>query len=620
MLTKSVLRFTLFLCLLSSLIITPLQAADLPAAPGALAAPAPVPDIAQVNAALANSSVMFIENVGQFAEDARFQVRGGNGSLWLADDALWVTLVEPSAPETTARGRERLLDVQDSHPEEIENRQGVNLRLSFPNANPHARLEPFAPHETTVSYFLGNDPDGWRPDVPVWGGVRYVDLYPGIDLEVTSEAGQWVQRLHAQPGADVSQVQLRVEGAEGVEIAGDAGLRLTTAAGDYTLPLLTVADAAPDVLPAISAVKATTFDIAHPFTLSPPHPVTPSSLLQNSPSQIQNQDNPAELLYGTFLGGSSYDYGEAIAIDVAGAAYVTGETRSADFPTTPGAWDTTYNGKCDAFVVKLNAAGSGLAYATFLGGSSYDYGGAIAIDGAGAAYVTGQTVSADFPTTPGAWDTTLNGGSSDAFVVKLDPAGSSLAYATFLGGSNNDDSGRVIAVDGAGAAYVTGSTRSADFPTTPGAWDTTCDWDCYYYDAFVVKLNPAGSGLAYATFLGGSRGGENGYAIAVDGAGAAYVTGATASHDFPTTPGAWDTTYNGGYYLYEDAFVVKLNAACSGLDYGTFLGGGSIDYGYGIAVDGAGAAYVTGDTESAYFPTTPGAFDTTCGTDGYCNR
>ena len=317
--------------------------------------------------------------------------------------------------------------------------------------------------------------------------------------------------------------------------------------------------------------------------------------------------NPAGsgLVYATYLGGIDFEDGYAIAVDVAGSAYVTGYTDSTDFPTTPGAFDTSY-GNVDAFVVKLNPTGSGLIYATFLGGGGYDYGYGIAVDGAGSAYVTGYTQSSDFPTTPGAFDTSYNG-SMDAFVVKLNPAGSGLAYATFLCGGRFDK-GYAIAVDGAGSAYVTGHTLSSDFPTTPGAFDTSHN-SYNREDAFAVKLNPAGSGLVYATFLGGSIE-EWGYGIAVDGAGSAYVTGYTRSSDFPTTPGAFDTSHNGGE---DDAFAVKLYPAGNGLAYASFLGGSDKDQGRAIAVDGAGSAYMTGSTSSRDFPTTPGAFDRNCG-------
>jgi hypothetical protein len=307
------------------------------------------------------------------------------------------------------------------------------------------------------------------------------------------------------------------------------------------------------------------------------------------------------LLYATYLGGSDTDGGSEIVVDGSGAAYVTGVTGSPDFPTTQGAFDRSLNGHDDAFAVKLDPAGRGLLYATFLGGSGDDGGFGLAVDVGGNAYVTGDTHSFDFPTTPAAFDTTLNSAYGDAFVLRLNRAGSGLLYSTFLGGSGRSG-GRAIAVDGSGSAYVTGETTSSDFPATPGAFDTTFNGSS---DAFVVKLNPSGRGLLYATFLGGS-GSDGGFGIAVDGSGAAYVTGQAGSSDLPTTPGAFDTGHNGGW----DAFVVRLNPSGRGLLYATFLGGSGDDEGSGIAVDGGGVAYVTGDTSSSDFPATPGAFDT----------
>ncbi|MCX6032879.1 MAG: SBBP repeat-containing protein [Chloroflexi bacterium] len=485
----------------------------------------------------------------------------------------------------------------------------VDLRLSFPGANPHPTIEPFARLDTHVSYFLGSDPAEWRPDVPVWGGVRYRDLYPGVDLEVSAAGGQWQWQLAASTPSPVATgegwgegVTLRVEGADAVALDGDA-LRLTTAAGDLTLPLLRA-----EPLPVgrsnvqranVQRLSEQAFDVTTPF--APPH-VSPQSAIRTPQS--------TGLIYGTYLGGSGEDTGYAIAVDAAGSAYVTGWVHSNDFPTTPGAFDTNIGGYRDAFVVKLDPAGSALAYATFLGGSLWDGGNAIAVDAAGSAYITGYTESSNFPTTPGAFDTSYNAGHDangrhcnlDAFVVELDPAGGALAYASFLGGNGCED-GNAIAVDAAGSAYVTGYTDSTDFPTTPGAFDTSYNAG---YDAFVVKLAPAGSALAYATFLGGS-GWDFGYAIAVDGAGNAYATGYTWFRDFPTTTGAFDTSFNGGD---SDAFAIKLNPAGSALAYATFLGGSDTDEGYAIAVDGAGNAYATGYTWSRDFPTTTGAFDT----------
>src|SRR5205823_3916728 len=223
-------------------------------------------------------------------------------------------------------------------------------------------------------------------------------------------------------------------------------------------------------------------------------------------------------------------YGDAIAIDSEGYAYVTGFTDSADFPTK-NAYQSSlaHAGAENAFVTKLNKDGTGLVYSTYLGGSVQDDATGIAVDAHGRASVTGYTDSPDFPT-KNAYQST-NQGSYDAFVTKLSSSGSSLVYSTYLGGSDFDAGGS-IAVDWAGNAYVTGDTSSAHFPTTPGAFQTTYGGGAD--DVFVTKLNANGS-LVYSTYLGGEL---DDYAnnIAVDSNGQTYVTGFTNSMFFPTTP------------------------------------------------------------------------------------
>jgi hypothetical protein len=270
------------------------------------------------------------------------------------------------------------------------------------------------------------------------------------------------------------------------------------------------------------------------------------------------------LVYSTLLGGrgdpdlTTEEAGLGIAVRD-GRAYVTGFTTSPNFPTTPGAFDRTFDVDFEnAFVTKLNATGSALVYSTFLGGASSED---IAVDTRDRAYVTGSANS-DLPTTPGAFDRTYNGGFRDAFVTKLHRSGSALVYSTLLGGEDDDDVLGIAVVDR--RAYVTGFTNSPNFPTTTGAFDRTFNGGASENfvpgDAFVTKLNRSGSALDYSTFLGGGAGSDFGFGIAVDGRSMAYVTGITTSPDYPTTRGAFDRTFSGGleFGLGTDAFVTKL--------------------------------------------------------------
>src|SRR5262249_14145642 len=252
------------------------------------------------------------------------------------------------------------------------------------------------------------------------------------------------------------------------------------------------------------------------------------------------------LAYSTYLGGNSDDEGRGIAVDSAGNAYVVGQTSSTNFPTTPGAFQT---GGGTGFVTKLNAAGSARIYSTYLGGGA-DAVDAIAVDSVGNAYLTGFTQSSGFPTTAGALDSTLTG-PSDGFVTKLNAAGSLVVYSTYLGGGNTED-GKAIALDSAGNAFVAGRTSSSNFPTV-NAFDGSLNGS---QDAFLTKLNAAGTALVYSTYLGGDGGIESAGGVAVDSAGNAYVTGVTLSSNFPLASPIQAMSGGNG-----DAFVTKFNAA-----------------------------------------------------------
>jgi subtilase family serine protease len=261
----------------------------------------------------------------------------------------------------------------------------------------------------------------------------------------------------------------------------------------------------------------------------------------------------------------------------------------------------SYGFDCDGRDVSKQLVIDPLVYSTFLGGGGEDRGWSIAVDSSGNAYATGLTLSVDFPAKPGSFDTSYNGSGRDAFVAKLDPAGSNLMYCTYLGGSLDEDFS-AIAIDSLGSAYLTGSTQSSDFPTTAGAFDTVFNGG---YDSYVTKLNGTGSGLVYSTFLGG-RDFDAGRAIALDSAGNAYVAGDTNSTDFPVTAGAFSPTLRGS----DNAFITELDSLGRTLVYSTYLGSTSRDYALSIALDSGGDAYVVGQTDSPDFPTTSAAFDT----------
>jgi hypothetical protein len=409
-------------------------------------------------------------------------------------------------------------------------------------------------------------------------------VYAGIDMRYYLEGGRLRYDWVVEPGGDPSQIVFGLEGSEKTYIDSEGRLVFTTRFGEVKLAELRVYQGDREIggrfveRPGGWGIEVGSYD--------------PTQLLVIDP-----------LVYSTYIGGSDWDYGYAIAVDGSGYAYVTGYTRSPNYDVTPGAFQATNGGYGDVFVTKLNATGTALVYSTYIGGSSNEVGYAIAVDGSSYAYVTGRTNSTDYDVTPGAFQTTNEGG-REVFVTKLNAAGTALVYSTYIGGSG-DDHGYAIAVDGSGNAYVTGWTASPNYDVTSGAFQTTNEGGA---DVFVTKLNATGTALVYSTYIGGSSG-EVGYAIAVDGSGNAYVTGWTASPNYDVTPGAFQTTNGGG----DDVFVTKLNAAGTALVYSTYIGGSGDDHGNAIAVDGSGQAYVTGYTDSTDYDVTPGAFQTTNG-------
>ena len=519
------------------------------------------------------------------------------------------------------------------------------LRVGLEGANPRAVVSGQEELPGKANYFIGNDPKKWRANVPTYAKVRYENVYPGVDLVYYgNQAGELECDFVVAPSGDPSSILLAVDGRRQVgskqKAVGSSHSKI-----DSNGDLVVYRDANDEVRfhkPVVYQEQGSGFGIQD----SKARNKTRGS--SNRQSTLGNRQfiegrfvldawnlvrfavgpydharplviDP-ELVYSTYLGGSISDSGYGIAVDAFGYVYLTGNTGSADFPTINPLQATNHaSPNPNVFVAKLNAAGSALVYSTYLGGSgssqaganSGDYGYGIAVDSSGNAYVTGTTTSVDFPT----FNAFQPAGSPQtAFVTKLSATGSALVYSTYLGGSRVDD-GRAIAVDPAGDAYVTGETSSNDFPTV-NPIQATCGGGCgggayYDYDAFVAKFNAAGSALVYSTFLGGSEADE-GYGIAVDSSGNAYVAGSTGSADFPTVNAFQPTC--GGDCADGRAFVAKLNPAGSALVYSTFLGGSSNggSAAAGIAVDSFANAYVAGGTLQNDFPTA-NPLQATCG-------
>ncbi|HXS94713.1 MAG TPA: SBBP repeat-containing protein [Candidatus Limnocylindrales bacterium] len=546
----------------------------------------------------------FEPNRGQASGDVRYLARGSSYILYLS----------PGEAVIAGRGQQ-------------------SLRTKFPGANHAAAIAGEIQADATTNYLIGSDPTHWRTSVPNYERVRYSSIYSGIDLVYYGKDGHLEYDWIVAPGADPQQIRMTFDHSSRVSIDRHGDLVVSAGQSEYRhkKPLIyqliagkrIPVDGAWTLNGAEGQFRIGAYDHGKELVIDPPlifssyyggngldyaYAVAVDSIgntyiagaagsanlsvLGTEDAFVTKLSPNGSKMFTTFIGGAAADEAHGIAVDVQGNMYVTGSTGSLDFPVH-GAIQPKTGGSGDVFVVKVAAAGAPLLYSTYLGGNANDSGSAIAIDSAGNAYIAGTTFSTDFPVQHAYQNT--KGAQSDAFVAKLNPGGTAWLYVTYLGG-NNVDQGNGIAVDAAGNAYVTGYTASTNFPVQSALRGSNAG----DVDAFVTKLNPAGSALVYSTYLGGSAT-DYGTAIAVDASGNAYVTGIVTSDDFPLASPMDDKL---GSHAVDDIFVSKLNPAGSALVYSTYLGGGSADDPYAIALDPAGNVYITGRTNSSDFPLT----------------
>lgn len=471
------------------------------------------------------------------------------------------------------------------------------IKLIPLGANKYHEIIPEGLQEAKINYFVGKDPKDWKTNIPTYQAVLYKNIYQDIDMRFYGNNRQLEYDIIVKPGANPSRVQLSYQGIEGLKVTKGGDLEIALRGGKLIQKRPYV----------YQEIKGKRVEVEGAFKISSLEFGVQNTRYETRNTkhfiygfQVASYDKRYPLtidpafVYSTYLGGNSSDGAYKIAVDSLGNAYITGETRSDNFPTISALHKNKIGDArfSDIFITKLNASGNGIVYSTYLGGNSDDIGNGIAVDSSGNVSITGFTHSSNFPTVLALYKNKV--GESDAFIVKVNTSGDNLVYSTYLGGSGSDG-GREIAIDTFGNAYVTGWTYSNNFPTVSAIMGSKA---AGYQDAFITKINPSGSELVYSMYLGGSNY-DIGNGIAVDTFGNAYVTGYTNSTDFPTASAVYES-YAGGYH---DAFITKINPPGNKLVYSTYLGGGNDDIGYDIAVDISGNAYITGLTWSNNFPT-----------------
>lgn len=589
-----------------------------------------------------NLPLYFIENRGQIDSRVGYYSQGAGSSVYFTRQGITFSLADSTSrltPISHRRDKRRALSAER-----------WTLKLDFIDSNPDLRLRGADKAPATVSYFKGNQSDG-QTEVATYSKVVYENIWPGIDLVYAGTESRLKYTFLVKPGADPNRIKLAYRGADSVSVNREGQLEITTPVGsirddkpysyqesdgqqieiatryavsddatsvygfqvgEYDRSKTLVID--PVILTYCGYIGGAGFDVGQDISVDEEgnaYITGTTRSLENTFPELEGPDRTfngnsdafvakinssgTALIYCGYIGGAADDAGIGVAVDTAGNAYVLGNTASteATFPILVGP-DLTHNGSRDAFVAKVNPQGTALIYCGFIGGFSFEltFGGDIAVDSTGNAYITGDTGSnqSTFPVTIGP-DLTFNG-ISDVFVAKLNSSGASLAYCGYIGGTEGD-SATGIALDDDGNIYVTGDTESdqSTFPVAVGP-DLTHNGES---DAFVAKLNSLGTALIYAGYIGGAVD-DFATGIGIDSAGNAYIGGDTDSQQdtFPVRVGP-DLTYGGGE---TDAYVAKINPSGASLVYCGYVGGTDGDFSGGLAVDEAGNAYLFGDTDS----------------------
>ncbi|MHB9028618.1 MAG: DUF7948 domain-containing protein, partial [Candidatus Latescibacterota bacterium] len=535
----------------------------------------------------------FTENRGQFDPQVAFMTHANGCEIFFTPEGATFLLTR----ETQA-SIERRKQNQDKHSalaDTAVEREGFAFKQKFVNANRNLTITGEDRLPWNNNYFLGNEPDKWRTDVPNYRAIRIKDVYDGVDMVYYGNQNSIKYDFVVKPKKNPARIALAYDFGNvqaGFSKNGTGELVISTPLGDLK-------EKKPYCYQVINGQKV---EVSAQYKVAGK---TTSFELGAYNDEYELIIDP-ELEYSTYMSYNNTVVNEVIVNDL-GEAILTGGTNGGMF-VTPGSYSPVWHGNYDVYVTKLNADGSGLVFSTYLGGELHERGLDAAIDTAGNIYVTGYTQGGSFPTTEGAYCRELKG-VCDAFVAKLNSTGNTLIYSTLFGeygwGLSGEDTAYAIAVDTNGNAYIVGETVSAlYFQVTPNAYDNTVNGN---YDMFLTKFNNTGSGLIYSTLFGGS-GHDIPEDMAIDSNGIMYVTGTTRSPNFPISQGAYDQVLNG----YSDAFVLRFNPGNNSFS-STFIGGSESttwEQSYGLALDDSLNIYIIGATKSLDYPVTPGAYNT----------
>ncbi|MFQ5428443.1 MAG: SBBP repeat-containing protein [Thermodesulfobacteriota bacterium] len=513
---------------------------------------------AAVMESYAGLPLYFIKNNGQTDAAVKFYEKGGGHATFFTGKGVTISLVKDKLAKT--------------------------VKFSFLGANKEIKVSAEEVLETRVNYFKGKDNKQWRRDVPVYGSVMYSGVYDNVDIRFYGTNSNIEHDIIVKAGGDPKDVRFGYEGVKSINVSESGELEVALSDG-------MIVEQKPFIYQEIDGKRV---EVEGSYRII-------NKGLDGAASygfNVASYDHARELVidpvidYSTYLGGSSSDFARDVAVDASGAAYLTGWTLSPDFPMrTPV--QGVYGGGVlsgDVFVTKINPAGTAVVFSTYIGGNSDEDSNAIAVDTSGNVYVTGYTQSLNYPVFK-AFQPGFAGGTKDAFVTKLNPTGNAFIFSTYIGGIASEKA-KDITVDATGYVYLTGWTASFNFPLVNPIQPVMRG----VQDVFVLKMRPPGRGLDYSTLLGGSDS-DSGRSITIDATGAAYVTGHTWSFNFPLM-----YPVQGTFGGVKDVVVFKINPAGTGLEFSTYLGGTGAEKSKGIALDSNKSVYVVGWTSSPDFP------------------